>query len=73
MRPFAAAILTLVVSCCAVGQTYTIQTFAGGGLPVNIPGTSASLDYPSSVAVDGAGMERLNGCLDRSGNRDARL
>jgi hypothetical protein len=45
----------LVVSCCAVGQTYTIQTFAGGGLPVNIPGTSASLDYPSSVAVDGAG------------------
>src|ERR1019366_8647878 len=55
MRPFAAAILTLVVSCCAVGQTYTIQTFAGGGLPVNIPGMSASLDYPSSVAVNGAG------------------
>ena len=43
MRLFFAAILTLVISSCAFGQTYTIHTFAGGGLPVNIPGTSASL------------------------------
>ena len=31
MRLFSAAILTLVISCCAFGQTYTIKTFAGGG------------------------------------------
>src|ERR1017187_9761985 len=55
MRMFFAVILSLAVSSCAFGQTYTIQTFAGGGLPVNIPGTSASLRAPSGVAVDGAG------------------
>jgi uncharacterized protein (TIGR03437 family) len=55
MRRFSAANLAFAVSCCAFGQTYTIQTFAGGGLPVNIPGTSASLGLPSSVAVDRAG------------------
>jgi len=36
-------------------STYTISTFAGGGLPVNMPGTSASLYGPNSVAVDKAG------------------
>jgi uncharacterized protein (TIGR03437 family) len=55
VRLFPAAILALAISCCAFGQTYTIQTFAGGGLPVNIPGTSASLRYPYFAAVDGAG------------------
>ncbi|MEK7755192.1 MAG: hypothetical protein AAB654_24925, partial [Acidobacteriota bacterium] len=55
MRLFSAAILTLVISCCAFGQTYTIKTFAGTGLPVKIAGTSASLHSPDSVAVDGAG------------------
>jgi uncharacterized protein (TIGR03437 family) len=55
MRLFSAAILSFAVSCCAFGQTYTINTFAGGGLGVNIPGTSASLSYPVCVAVDGAG------------------
>jgi uncharacterized protein (TIGR03437 family) len=55
MRLFAAATLALVVSYCAFGQTYTIQTFAGGGLPVNIPGTSAMLRTPGPVAADGAG------------------
>lgn len=52
MRLFTAAILTLAISCCAFGQTCTVSTFAGGGLPVNIPGTSASLRYPCGVAVD---------------------
>jgi uncharacterized protein (TIGR03437 family) len=55
VRLFLTAILTLVIVCFAFGQTYTIQTFAGGGLPVNIPGTSATLYGPESVAVDGAG------------------
>src|ERR1035437_8007513 len=38
-------------------QQYTISTFAGGGLPVNILGTSASLGLgvPSCLAADQAG------------------
>jgi uncharacterized protein (TIGR03437 family) len=48
-------ILLFAISCYAFGQTYTIQTFAGGGLPVNIPGTSARLNGPQPVAVDKAG------------------
>ncbi|HXB72405.1 MAG TPA: hypothetical protein VNY05_29475 [Candidatus Acidoferrales bacterium] len=43
------------MSWIASGQTYTISTVAGGALPVNIPGTSASLDIPSSLAVDKTG------------------
>jgi len=57
MRLPAALLLTLVLSRSASAQTYTISTFAGGGLPVNIPGTSASLgaDPPRHVAADPAG------------------
>jgi len=55
MRLLSAVLLALLASSQAFGQTYTISTFAGGGLPVNIPGTSASLRSPSSVAVDKAG------------------
>ena len=55
MRLFSAAILALVASWCAFAQTYTIKTFAGGGLPVNVAGTSATLRAPGSVAVDAAG------------------
>lgn len=40
---------------CGLAQTYTISTFAGGGLPVNVPGTSASIGVVSGVAVDAAG------------------
>ena len=46
MRLLPAAILALTVSSCALGQTYTIQTIAGGGLATNIPGTSAMLLQP---------------------------
>jgi DNA-binding beta-propeller fold protein YncE len=55
MRLLPAVLLTSIISCSAFGQTYTISTFAGGALPVNVPGTSASLGGPSSVAVDRAG------------------
>jgi uncharacterized protein (TIGR03437 family) len=55
MRLVSVAVLSLAVSGCAFGQSYTISTFAGGGLPVNIPGTSATLGNPYGVAVDGAG------------------
>jgi uncharacterized protein (TIGR03437 family) len=37
---------------CAFGQTYTINTVAGGGLPVKIAGVSASLPPVNAVAVD---------------------
>jgi uncharacterized protein (TIGR03437 family) len=55
MRIRFVALLTTILCCSAWGQTYTISTFAGGGLPVNVPGTSASLGSPASVAADRAG------------------
>ena len=55
MRPLPAVLLTLVTPWSLLGQAYTISTFAGGGLPGNIPGTSASLYGPQAIAVDGAG------------------
>jgi len=55
MRLLLAVVLTLVVSWIASAQTYSISTFAGGGLPPNLPGRSASLSGPQSVAVDKAG------------------
>lgn len=44
--------LALAVSCSVPARPYTVYTVAGGGLPVNIPGSSASLENVSSVAVD---------------------
>ena len=39
-------LLAFVTNWIAYGQTYTISTVAGGALPVNIQGTSASLYTP---------------------------
>jgi sugar lactone lactonase YvrE len=47
--------LLLILAIPLSAQTYTIQTIAGGGLPVNMPGLEASLGPISGVAVDGAG------------------
>ena len=55
MRLLPAILLASLASVLAFGQTYTISTFAGGGLPVNIPGTSAHLDGVVGTAVDSAG------------------
>jgi uncharacterized protein (TIGR03437 family) len=57
MRLLPTVSLALVMSWSALGQTYTISTFAGGGLPVNITGTSASLGngVPQVLAADRAG------------------
>jgi uncharacterized protein (TIGR03437 family) len=57
MRRLPAILLTSIMSWSAAGQTHTISTFAGGGLPVNIPGRSASLDVnaPQFVAADQTG------------------
>jgi uncharacterized protein (TIGR03437 family) len=55
MRLLRALVLASVTSLACWAQTYTISTFAGGALPVNISGTSASLNGPQAVAVDKAG------------------
>ena len=44
--------LAVAVSAHAFSQTYSIKTFAGGALPVNIAGTSASLGHIGGIAVD---------------------
>jgi trimeric autotransporter adhesin len=55
MRIPPAFLLASLVSFSAFGQTYTISTLAGGGLPVNIPGTSASIGPVFGVTIDSAG------------------
>ena len=42
-------------SGAAFSQSYTIQTFAGGGVPQGVVGTSASLGNVTGVATDAAG------------------
>jgi uncharacterized protein (TIGR03437 family) len=50
-------LIRVTLSCAASPQTYTISTIAGGALPVNIAGTSASLSFsnPEFIAADQAG------------------
>jgi trimeric autotransporter adhesin len=48
-------ILALLSSRAAFSQNYTIQTFAGGGVPQNVVGTSARLGSVTGVATDAAG------------------
>lgn len=53
MRLIYRIFLALTVSCSVPAQTYSISTFAGLGLPVNVPGTAASLaGSVNGVAVD---------------------
>lgn len=49
--------MRLLPSVLESGQAYNISTFAGGGVPANIPGISASLDedVPTVIAADRAG------------------
>jgi trimeric autotransporter adhesin len=73
MRLLPAVLLSLLASLTVCGQTYTISTFAGGGLPGlsgdNGPATSAQLNGPSGVAVDAAGnvyiADITNSCIRR--------
>ena len=56
MRLLPAVLIASAFSFSAFGQTYTISTVAGGGLPVGIPGPSASLGAgPWFLAADAAG------------------
>src|ERR1035437_5309219 len=52
---FCPLILTLMFSSVGFSQNYTIQTFAGGGVPQNIQAASASLGYVTGIAADAAG------------------
>jgi hypothetical protein len=54
MRLKPVVLLALAASWAASGQSYTISTFAGGALPINIPGTLASV-VPVSVVADQTG------------------
>jgi uncharacterized protein (TIGR03437 family) len=45
-------LLILAIAYSAFGQNYTIDTIAGGGLPINIGSGSASIGRVSGVAVD---------------------
>ncbi len=49
------ALLVLAFAALAPGQNYTIQTFAGGGVPQNIAAVSASLGTVTGIATDASG------------------
>ncbi len=51
----AVALLAVASSGAAFGQTYLIKTVAGGGLPVNVAGMSASLGHVGGIATDESG------------------
>ena len=46
---------TLAFASAALAQTYTLKTFAGGALPENVPGASASLGAVYGIAIDNLG------------------
>jgi hypothetical protein len=54
-RLISLAALSIFGAWPVLSQTYTIGTFAGGGLPANISGTSVGLGFTPGVAVDAAG------------------
>ena len=45
----------LFLTAVAIAQQYVIKTFAGGGLPSNLAGTSVTLGQMDGVAVDQSG------------------
>ena len=45
----------ILLASVAFGQAYTISTFAGGGLPNGVPGSSANVGDADAVAVDSVG------------------
>jgi len=55
MRSLAAATLVLAVACSASAQTYSIKPFAGGALPENISGVTASMGNVYGAALDQSG------------------
>jgi len=49
------AVAILISGLALSAQTYSIKTFAGGALPENVAGTSASLSVVSGMAIDHGG------------------
>lgn len=54
-RFFSAAILAFTLAMPAFGQIPIVQTFAGGGLPQGVLGTTVNLGQPTNLAADAAG------------------
>jgi uncharacterized protein (TIGR03437 family) len=55
MRLPSTLVFTLAFASAALAQTYTMKTFAGGALPENVPGASASLGNVYGIAIDNLG------------------
>ncbi len=54
-KAFGLVLVSALFAALAVGQDFAIQTFAGGGLPQNIPGTSAVLHGTGGLVLDANG------------------
>jgi uncharacterized protein (TIGR03437 family) len=52
MRLCVCAVLAAACACSAFAQIYTVKTFAGGALPENVAGLSASLGNIAGIAAD---------------------
>ena len=55
MRSLAKALISLAIGASVFGQTYTIQTVAGGAFPVDGPARSAVFGLIGGLAVDPSG------------------
>ncbi len=55
LRSLAKALISLAIGASVFGQTYTIQTLAGGVFPVDGPARSAVLGVIGGLAVDSSG------------------
>jgi trimeric autotransporter adhesin len=55
LRSLVKALISLAIGASVFGQTYTIQTIAGGAFPVDGPARSAVLGMIGGVAVDSSG------------------
>ena len=52
---FCSYFLFILAGSIVYARLYRVQTFAGGGLPQNIPASTANIGHPSAVATDGFG------------------
>ena len=55
LRSLTKALISLAIGASVFGQTYTIQTVAGGAFPVDGPAKSAVLGMIGGLAVDASG------------------